>query len=91
MPSQSVENISSAQFQDPNFSPDSSDCSDSETEQNDEIYYNEMEEIEVWSNRSQTAPTGRSPRLEEVIEIRDICHDGPDGNKTESAIMVTKM
>ena len=76
---------SSIQFQarteqDPHSSSDTSDYSDSGTEEN-EMSHNDREDTEVRSHRSQTAPTGMSPRLEEVIEIRDICHDRTDGDQ----------
>ena len=83
LPAPSVESSSSMQFQahaeqDPHSSPDIFGFRDSRTEENAEIYYNEIEETEVGNHSSQNAPTGMIPRLEEVIEFRDFCHDGTD-------------
>ena len=83
LPVPSVESSSSMQFQahaeqDPHSSPDTIGFRDSVTEENTEIYYNEIVETEVGNHSSHNVPTGRIPRLEEVIEIRDVCHDGTD-------------
>ena len=86
LPAPSVESSSSMQFQahaeqDPHSSPDIIGFRDSRTEENAEIYYNEIEETEVGNHSSQNAPTGMIPRLEEVIEFRDVCHDGTDDDQ----------